>query len=174
MKLSLRNSVILTGLATVAMAAMVAKPASAEPVRFDGSYVGAGLAGGLVSSGLPGGERTFGGHIQGRFAVPNAPVSVRGTVMFANNNSAIIPTLTYDQAIAKNTNLNVGAGYSFVQKAGQATPLGNRDAFVLTAGVESEVTKGVVLYTDAKVGLRAYQNKPTSAVSVQGGVGLKF
>jgi hypothetical protein len=174
MKLSLKNSMILAGLATVAVTTVATQAATAAPVRFDGSYIGAGVAGGVIDSGLPNGKRTFGGGIQGRFAVPNAPVSVRANVLFANTNSAIVPTLTYDQAIGKNTNIYAGPGYSFVQKDGQTSPIGNRDSFVLNAGVESEVAKGVVVYTDAKLGLRAYQASPHPALAIQGGVGLKF
>jgi hypothetical protein len=172
MKLSLKTSVILAGLATVAMASA----ASATPVRFDGTYVGAGVVGGVINSGLPNGKATFGGNIQGRIAAPNsvAPVSIRPSVKFANTNSAIVTTVTYDQAIGKNTNLYVGPGYSWVQKDGQTSPMGNRDAFVVNAGVESEVAKGVVVYTDAAVGLRAFQGTSKSSVAIGAGVGLKF
>jgi hypothetical protein len=178
MKLSLKTvktAAILCGMLTVA--AMTAQTAQAAPVNFDGnySYLGGGGSIGVTNGGAaPGTAQISGGNIQGRFAVPGAPISVRGTVLFTNNNSAIIPTLTYDKALGKGIVANAGVGYSFVQNAGVTSPLGNRNAFVLTAGLESEVTKGVIVYTDAKYGSRAYTGSPASAVSLQAGVGLKF
>ncbi|MBE9028885.1 hypothetical protein IQ266_03805 [filamentous cyanobacterium LEGE 11480] len=169
MKLSLKISLIFAGLATL----MAVQPASATPVRFDGSYVGGGVTGGVIESGLPNGERTFGGNITARVALPNTPVSVRGSVLFANTNSAIVPTVTFDQGLSDKTNLYAGAGYSFVQNQGQTSALGNRNSVVLNAGVESEVVKGVVVYGDAKYGLRGYDTG-RGALAVGGGVGLKF
>jgi hypothetical protein len=174
MKLSLKASAILSGFSAVLAVATLANSASAAPVRFDGSYIGAGATGSVNSVSVPGGGATFGGAIQGRFAVPNAPVSVRANVLFTDKNSAIIPTVTYDYGIGKNTNLYGGVGYSFVQNKGQATPLGNKNSTVLTAGIESQVAKGVVVYGDTKVGLKAYQGSNAAAVNVGGGVGLKF
>jgi hypothetical protein len=169
MKLSHKISLLFVGLVTLA----AAQPASAAPVRFDGSYVGGGVTGGVLESGLANGKRTFGGDINARIALPNVPLSVRGNVKFANTNSAIVPTITYDQGISNKTNVYAGAGYSFVQNQGQTSPLGNRNSVVLNAGVESEVAKGLVVYGDAKYGLKAYNNGK-GALAIGGGVGLKF
>jgi opacity protein-like surface antigen len=127
MKLSLKISLLFVGLATL----VSMQSASAAPARFTGSYVGGGVTGGVLESGLSNGDRTFGGNINARIALPNVPVSVRGNVQFANTNSAIIPTLTYDQGINSKTNVYAGAGYSFVQNQGQTSPIGNRNAVVL-------------------------------------------
>jgi hypothetical protein len=174
MKLSLKASALLSGISAVLVLSSLANSASAKPMRFDGSYVGAGATGSVTSVAVPAGAATFGGAIQGRFAVPNAPVSVRTAVLFTDKNSAVIPTVTYDYGIGKNTNLYGGVGYSFVQKTGQATPLGNKSSAVLTAGIESQVAKGVVVYGDTKVGIKAYQGSNAAAVNVGGGLGLKF
>jgi hypothetical protein len=148
--------------------------ASAGPIAFDGSYVGAGVAAGVTNGGQQGDAATFGGNIQGRVAIPNVPVSVRGAVLFTNRNSAVMPIVTYDVPVANNTNVYIGGGYSFVQKDGQPTPLGNKDAPVVTAGAESGLGDHVVIYGDAKLGIRAYKNSPASAVSLQAGVGYRF
>lgn len=175
MKLSLKSVATLSALSALALSPLLfAGSASAQPVRFDGSYVGAGVGGSVTSGGRGNDEAQFGGNIQGRFAVPNAPVSVRGSVMFDGNNSVIIPSLTYDLPVAKNTNVYLGAGYGFVQKDGQTSQLGNKDAAVLSAGVESEVAKGVVVYSDAKYGINAYQGSGAGSLSLVGGVGLRF
>jgi Outer membrane protein beta-barrel domain len=169
MKLSLKISLLFVGLATL----VSMQSASAAPVRFTGSYVGGGVTGGVLESGTSTGTRTFGGNINARIALPNVPVSVRGNVQFANTNSAIVPTVTYDQGLSDKTNVYAGAGYSFVQNTGQNSPLGNRNSVVLNAGVESEVAKGLVVYGDAKYGLKAFTNGK-GALAVGAGVGLKF
>ncbi len=173
MKLSLKSFAILSAL-VITPVVMGANSAFAQPVRFDGSYVGAGIGAGLTNGGRTGDAANSGGNIQGRFAVPNSSVSVRGTVLFNGENSAVIPSLSYDLPIAKNTNLYAGAGYSFVQKDGRPTQVGNKDAAVLQLGVESEVARGVVIYSDAKYGINAYQGSGSGSLSLQGGVGLKF
>jgi outer membrane autotransporter protein len=173
MKLSLK-ALTLSVLSTIlASSALMADSASAKPVRFEGSYVGAGVAGSVTGGGAGNDAPNFGGNVQGRFAVPNTPISARGTVLFNGNNSAVIPTVTYDMGVAKNTNVYAGAGYSFVQNDGTNSPLGNRDTAVLNLGVESQVTKGVVVYGDAKYGIKGYQSgKP--AVGLSAGVGVQF
>lgn len=176
MKLSLKSVAILSSVSALVVAPLFlgAGSASAQPVRFDGSYVGAGVGAGVTNGGRDNDAATIGGNISGRFAVPNAPVSVRGTVLFTDDNSAIVPTLTYDIPVSKNTNIYAGGGYSFVQKDNKASQLGNKDAAVITAGVESEVTKGVVVYSDAKYGINAYQGSGANSLSLQAGVGLRF
>lgn len=154
---------------------MVANSAFANPIKgMDGSYIGAGVAAGVTSGGHAGDEATFGGNIQGRIPIKNTPVSVRGAVLFSNETSAIMPIVSYDVPIAKNTNVYAGAGYSFVEANGKATPLGNQDAVVLTTGVETQLQKNIIVYSDAKLGINAYQNSPASAVSLQMGVGYRF
>lgn len=170
MKFSLKISLLFAGLVT---AVAVANPAAAQPVRFDGSYVGGGISGGVLESGLPDGDRAFGGNVKARIALPNTPVSVRGDVQFANTNSAIIPTVTYDYGLSNKTNIYAGAGYSFVQDKTKTSPMGNDDSVVLNAGVESEVVNGVVVYGDAKYGINGFNNNK-GALSLSGGLGLKF
>jgi hypothetical protein len=167
-------------LTMLTMAALIAMPiilapriAMAQP-GMTGSYVGAGVAGGVTNGGRGNDDAVFGGNIQGRFAIPDAPLSVRGAVLFGGKTSAIIPTLTYDAPIGQNTNLYVGGGYSFVGDDGDRTQIGNRDAAVITAGVESEVAKSVVVYGDAKWGINAYENSSADALTLQGGVGIRF
>lgn len=175
MKLSHKSVATLSALSALALSPLFfAGSASAQSVRFDGSYVGGGVGGSVTSGGVSNDEAVFGGNIQGRFAIPNAPVSVRGSVMFNGNNSAIIPSLTYDIPVARNTNVYLGAGYGFVQNQGQTSQIGNQDAPVISAGVESEVAKGVVVYSDAKYGINAYQGSGTGSLSIVGGVGLRF
>lgn len=174
---SLQSVAMLSGLAALVVSPLFVGvgAASAQPApRYDRSYVGAGISGGVLSGGRGNDGTSFGGNVQGRFAIPNTPVSARGSVLFTGKNSAIIPTLTYDVRLNDKSNLYAGAGYSFVQNGGVTSPIGNKDAAVLTAGVESEVAKGVVVYSDAKYGINAFRGSDAGALSLQAGVGLAF
>lgn len=176
MKSLIKSIAAISSLSLLAIAPLFlsAGAASAQTKGTDATYVGAGVAIGATNGGQGNDAAAFGGNIQGRIAVPQVPVSLRGSVLFTDKNSAVIPALTYDAPIAKNTNLYTGVGYSFVQNQGVTTPLGNRDSVVLTTGVESEVAKNIMVYGDAKYGINAYKNSPASALSFQMGVGYRF
>jgi hypothetical protein len=185
MKLTLKSLFTISALSAVAIAPMLlsAGSASAQAVRTvqaqpvkgtNASYVGAGVAAGVTNGGQGGDEAEFGGTIQGRFALPKVPVSVRGAVLFSDETSAIAPMVTVDVPVARNTNVYVGGGASLVEADGQNTPLGNRDSFAGVVGVESQFGQNIVGYSDVKVGLNAYENSSAEAVSVQAGVGIRF
>jgi hypothetical protein len=146
---------------------------------FGGAYVGGGLAAGVTNGGQIGDAANLGGNIQGRIApFANVPVSARAAILWSKENTAIMPLVTYDLPIAANTNLYVGGGYSFVENKDtvrpRPTPLGNKSAPVITVGAETSVTRDIVVYGDAKLGIKAYQNSPASALSFQAGVGYRF
>ncbi|WP_341524699.1 outer membrane beta-barrel protein [Nostoc sp. UHCC 0302] len=162
---------------TVASIIFSAGIASAQPVGTNGTngnYIGVGLAAGATSGGQGNDEAQLGGNVQGRYAVPNAPVSLRGSLLYGGDAAAIMPIVTYDAPIARNTNVYFGGGYSFVTEEGQNTPLGNRNSPVVTLGAESEVSKNVIAYGDAKWGIDAYKNSDADAVSFQAGLGYRF
>lgn len=167
------------GLATlcgvIASTAMFAGSANAAPVKgMDKGYVGGGLSGSVTNGGTGSDGLNFGGNVQARAPIAGTPISVRGTVMFNGNNSAIVPVVTYDMPVAPGTNVYAGVGGAFVQNQGVNSPIGTRNSVVLNAGVETQVAKGVVVYTDAKLGINAYQGSPASAVGLSGGVGIQF
>ena len=161
--------------AIVASSAMLATSASAAPVNgMDKGYVGGGLAVSVTNGGTGSDGLNFGGNVQGRLAIPNAPISVRGTVLFNGNNSAIVPVVTYDMPVAPGTNVYAGVGGAFVQNEGVNSPIGTRNSVVLNAGVETQVAKGIVVYTDAKLGISAYQGSSASSLGLSGGVGIQY
>ncbi|MBD0389523.1 MAG: hypothetical protein ICV54_24230, partial [Nostoc sp. C3-bin3] len=110
----------------------------------------------------------------GRVKLGTTPFSARGNVLWSDKTSAIIPELSVDVPIANRTNAYLTGGYSFVEKDGSPTPIGNKDSVVVGAGVESEVANNFLVYTNAKVGIGAYQNSDTPAVSINGGLGYRF
>ncbi|WP_017315216.1 outer membrane beta-barrel protein [Mastigocladopsis repens] len=160
--------------ASVVLSAGMASAQVAPTRGMTANYLGAGVAAGVTNGGQDNDAATFGGNIQGRFAVPQAPVSVRGSVLFGGDSTAAMPILTYDAPIGKNTNVYIGGGYSFQTDEGQASQLGNQNAPVLTLGAETEVAKNIIVYGDAKWGIDAYENSSADALSLQTGVGLRF
>jgi len=154
--------------------------ASAQPVSqatgTNANYLGGGISAGVTNGGQPGDNDNaeFGGNIQGRFAIPNAPISARGAVLFGGDSTALMPIISYDIPVTNNANVYLGAGYSFVTDEGQPSPLGNRDAVVLTTGVESQVKDKIVLYGDVKWGINAYENSSADALSLQAGAAYRF
>ncbi|MBE9197981.1 MULTISPECIES: hypothetical protein [unclassified Nodularia (in: cyanobacteria)] len=177
MKNILKSFVAISALSSLVVAPLIinAGQASALPTKgTDASYVGVGLTGGLTNGGDENNAAEFGGNITGRVKLGNTPVSARGNVIWNNETTAIIPELSVDVPIARGTNAFATAGYSFIENNGVATPIGNKDAVVVGAGVESEVAKNFLVYTNAKVGLRSYENSGGSAVTVNGGVGYRF
>jgi len=147
---------------------------------FGGAYIGAGPSGSVTNGGQFNTSALFGGNIQGRIQVPNTPVSARAGVLFGPNNAAIVPMVTYDVPVARNTNVYVGGGYSFVENKQSAngvtrnTPMGNKSAPVVVVGAEHSITRDFVVYGDAKLGIRAYENSPASAVNLTAGAGYRF
>lgn len=175
MKSLLKQSVKIAALSALLIVPVLsAQSASAMPSGTRASYLGAGISTGVTSGGQTGDAATFGGNIQGRLAIPNTPISARGAILFSDETSAIMPIISYDIPVTNRANAYVGAGYSFVEANGKPTPLGNKDSVVLTAGLETEATKRIVFYTDAKLGIKAYENSPASAVSFQAGAAYRF
>lgn len=160
--------------ASVVFSAGIASAQTAPTRGTNANYLGAGIAAGVTNGGQQNDAAKLGGNIQGRYTIPNAPVSVRGSVLFGGDATAAMPLLTYDVPVANNTNVYVGGGYSFVTEEGQNTPLGNKNAPVVTLGAEREIANNFVLYGDAKWGIDAYENSPADALSFQTGVGLRF
>jgi len=152
-----------------------AAPLTGQPTGTNASYLGAGISVGVTNGGNPGSDddAKFGGNVQGRLAIPNTPLSARGAVLFTDKSVALMPMLSYDVPVTNNANVYLGAGYSFVTNDA-TTPLGNKDAVVLTTGVEAQVSRNIVVYGDAKLGIDAYKDSPAQAVSLQTGIAYRF
>lgn len=176
MKFSLKSTAILSALAVlIASPFAMAGSASAQPVPargMTGSYLGGGVAGGVSTA--DGNDTTVGGNIQARFNDNRTPISLRAAALVGGDGAAVMPMVTYDAPIARNTNLYAGAGYSIVTDEGSASPLGDKNSVVLTAGVETAVQQNVALYGDVKLGLDAFENSNDPAVGVQLGAAYRF
>ncbi|MEA5467341.1 hypothetical protein [Spirulina sp. 06S082] len=173
-RLLIKSAIAIAAISTALFSANAAFAEQDNKPGTDATYIGAGVSAGVTNGGQTGDAATFGGNIQGRFAVPEAPVSVRGAILFSDETSALMPIVSYDIPITNNANVYVGGGYSFVEADGQPTPLGNRNSVVLTAGAEAQFGDSIIVYGDTKWGIDAYQNSSADALSFQGGVGYKF
>ena len=176
MKRTFKSVITISVLAATAIAPAIlsAGSVSAKPAGTDANYIGGGVSAGVTNGGQEGDAANVGGNIQGRITTSKAPVSVRGSVLFNDDTSAIIPLVSYDVPVTNNANIYVGGGYSFVEKDGKPSPLGNQDAPVVAVGAEAQLSQNIVVYGDTKVGINAYQNSPASAVSVQAGAAFRF
>lgn len=115
-----------------------------------------------------------GAQFQGRYDLPNSPLSIRGSIYIGDSARAILPAVTYDLPVGGGTNVYAGAGVSLVNAGvGKVTPLGDRTGIVVTTGVESEVSKGIIVYGDAKW-LPSNKVTGTPPLRYQLGVGYRF
>ncbi|MBD2666438.1 hypothetical protein B6N60_02479 [Richelia sinica FACHB-800] len=177
MKFVTKAYVTIAAVSALVISPMIlsAEKAAAETQKgTDASYVGAGISAGVTEGGKTNDAPSVGGNLTGRLKLGNTPFSARGNVLWNDQTSAIIPEVSLDVPIAHKTNAFITGGYSFVDKNGLSTPLGNRDSFVVGAGVESEFAKNFLVYTNAKLGINAYEDSPASAVSINGGIGFRF
>ncbi|MFM7427132.1 MAG: outer membrane beta-barrel protein [Elainella sp.] len=156
-------------------ALFLARPASAQVLSergMSGSYLGGGASLGVGDP--DDNDAVFGGNIQGRLDSPRLPISLRGAALINGDNAALMPLVTYDIGVAPNTNLYVGGGYSFTVNDDEPSPLGNQDAPVITAGIETAVQRNLALYGDAKIGIDAFRDSNNTAASFQVGAAYRF
>ena len=175
MKFSVKSAAMsVLSVLVVAPALLAAGSASAQTVRgMEGSYLGGGASVGLNSE-VDGNNANFGGNVQGRFDIPQAPVSLRGAALITGSSVNLVPTVTVDLGVAPNTNLYLGGGYSFATNEGSTSALGNQNSAVLTAGVETAVRRNIALYSDVKVALNGIADSNKTPVSVQVGAAYRF
>lgn len=169
--ITLAASVSLLALSTVLG---LAPKAQALPEGLTKSYVGGGVSVGALDDGQTVDAPFVGGNIQGRYALSKAPISLRASALFNDQAVALVPTVSYDIPVSKNANLYLGVGYSYVPNTGHASPLGDQSTVVFSPGLEANVNKNLVLYSDAKIGLNGFKNGDATSMSVQFGAGYHF
>jgi Outer membrane protein beta-barrel domain len=176
MKSILKKVTLFSALSALAIAPVFAAGAASAQTAtgLTGSYLGAGVSVGVTDGGNDDDDSDIGGTVQGRYDLPNAPVSLRGAALINGDGAALMPLVTVDIPVTNSANLYAGGGYSFVTGDSGSTPLGDQNAPVLTAGLEAAVARRVALFGDVKLGLDAYENSSDAAVSVQVGAGYRF
>ncbi|HEY9671360.1 MAG TPA: hypothetical protein V6D11_07950 [Waterburya sp.] len=160
------TGVSLVGVAAVASLALTSKPAAAQAAY--GSYVGAGVTVGVTEN-----SQQVGGVLAFRYKLLELPVSFR-TQALIGSGTAIVPTVSYDVPLNWQTDAYLGAGVAFAS-GNSPSPVGDKTSFALQPGIDYSVpNSNTVLFGNAIIAFDAYRNGGGTAVSVQGGVGVRF
>lgn len=137
-----------------------------------GSYVGIGPSLSLSENSAGEGHQV-GGVVSVRYKFLELPVSLR-TQAFIGANTAVVPTVSYDLPVNWQIDAYLGAGVVFAG-GNTPSPVGNQTSFALQPGIDFAVpNSNTVIFGNAVIAFDAYRNGGGNAVSVQGGVGLRF
>ncbi|MFM2063003.1 MAG: hypothetical protein RLZZ507_2673 [Cyanobacteriota bacterium] len=141
------------------------QPAQAQVAY--GSYVGIGPAVGLSEG------TQLGGVLAVRYKLLESPVSFRAQALIGQA-TAVVPTVSYDLPLNWQTDVYLGAG--IVLTSGDTpSPVGNKISFALQPGIDYVVpNSNTVIFGNAIIAFDAYRNGGGTALSLQGGVGLRF
>jgi hypothetical protein len=165
------------GLSLVAIPIGIAsRIAPAQGQAAYGSYVGIGGSFGLTEGDDAFGEDSSSGAvIAARYKLLRVPLSIRAQVLLSDR-SALVPTVSYDIPLNWQTDLYLGAGASIMLGGGDDTsPIGNQSSFVLQPGIDHALpNSNLVLFGNAIFAFDGYDEGNNAAISVQGGVGLRF
>ena len=164
------SCVAVGGCATAAGLAFSTTSASAQAAY--GSYVGVGPTIGFTDGPQDNG-RQIGGVLAVRYKLLETPVSFRAQALIGSG-TAVVPTISYDVPLNWQTDAYLGAGVAFAS-GDSPSPVGDKTSFALQPGVDYIVpNSNTVLFGNAIIAFDAYRNGGGTAVSVQGGVGLRF
>ncbi len=170
-----RLQVFLSGVGAVTLgnvALILFTPQLASAQAAYGSYVGAGVSVGATQDGA-GDGRPIAGVIAVRYKILEAPASLRAQA-FIGSNVAVVPTVSYDVRVNWQTTAYLGAGLALAG-GNHPSPVGNKIGLALQPGVDYVVPRSnTVIFGNAVFAFDAYRNGGGTAVSVQGGVGLRF
>ncbi|MTJ51596.1 hypothetical protein FJR38_02290 [Anabaena sp. UHCC 0253] len=153
------------GIGSILSVAINSQPAQAQVAY--GSYVGIGPAIGLSDGTQLGGVLAF------RYKLLEAPLSFRAQALIGKG-TAVVPTVSYDLPLNWQTDAYLGAG--LVLTSGDTpSPVGNKISFALQPGIDYVVpNSNTVIFGNAIIAFDAYRNGGGTALSLQGGVGLRF
>ncbi|AFY53443.1 hypothetical protein Riv7116_0862 [Rivularia sp. PCC 7116] len=177
MKRFIKSCLTISAFSSLLIAPIVlsAGEASAQPRRScDYTYVGGGIGAQVTNGGQDNDAANVGGNIQGSLPVGGTPIDVKTKVLWNNDATAINPEVAAGTCLGSRTKVYGAVGYSFVEQDGKSTPLGNKDSVTASVGVESQVKKGIVVYSNATVALDGYENTSAIPVNVGGGVGFNW
>ncbi len=153
------------GIGTVLSLAVNSQPAQAQVAY--GSYVGIGPTVGLNNGTQLGGVMAF------RYKSLETPISFRAQALIGRG-TAIVPTVSYDLPLNWQTDVYLGAGL-VLTSGDTASPVGNKISFALQPGIDYVIpNSNTVIFGNAIIAFDAYRNRGGTALSLQGGVGLRF
>jgi len=170
-----------TGIGAIALGALgvllgwgaIAPAAHAQAAY--GSYIGIGGSIGLTEGSENEGS-SGGGVIAVRYRLLEVPVSIRTQVLISEQ-TAIVPTVSYDFPITWDLDGYLGAGVAFPLGGGDTStsPIGNQTSFVLQPGLDYALPDSdLVIFSNAIIAFDAYEESSDTAAAIQAGVGLQF
>lgn len=168
----------LTALGGVAIAVglVFAQPSSVNAQAAYGSYIGIGPSFGLTEGEESTNEdsKEISGVLAVRYKFLEAPISLR-TQVLVGDGTAVVPTISYDIPISYRADAYVGVGASIVTNSRDNTPVGNKTSFAIQPGVDYALPNSrFVVFGNAIIAVDAYKEGGNTAVSLQGGLGLRF
>ncbi|CDN14403.1 MAG: hypothetical protein HRU34_08920 [Richelia sp.] len=157
---------VISGLAASVLAVTCNIQSASAQVAY-GSYVGVGATVGITE------DSQVGGVIAARYKLLKTPVSFRAQALIGEN-TAVVPTVSYDVPLNWQTDAYLGAGL-VLASGDTSSPVGNKISFALQPGVDYMVpNSNTVIFGNAIIAFDAYRNRSSTALSIQGGVGLRF
>ncbi|MBD2629038.1 MULTISPECIES: hypothetical protein [Nostocaceae] len=161
----LKHLVSVLGVGAVLSLTINNQPAQAQVAY--GSYVGIGPTLGLSDG------TQLGGVLAARYKLLETPVSFRAQALIGQG-TAVVPTVSYDVPLNWQTDVYLGAGM-VLTSGNTASPVGNKISFALQPGIDYVVpNSNTVIFGNAIIAFDAYRNGGGTALSLQGGVGLRF
>jgi opacity protein-like surface antigen len=161
------GAVAMGTVAIAASLALTSKPADAQAAY--GSYIGIGGSAGLTEAD---GDRQNSFLVSARYKLLPVPISLRAQAFFSGDGTAVVPTISYDFPLTWQADIYLGAGAAL---ATGDTPVGQKVSFAIQPGVDFAVPNTqFVVFGNAVIALNAYDDENKPAVSLQGGVGLRF
>lgn len=155
-------------------------PAAAQ---LNGSYMGTSLDADTLSNGPVAPAQLLRDALQGsegetqryqaRLDFQESPLSLRGTLYRQPGANALVPSLTYDLGVGSGTNVYAGAGYALIEP-GAATAIGDQNGLVLSAGSETELLPGLIIYGDVQWGVNTDATDGSTPLRLQLGIGRQF
>ncbi len=155
----------MIGVGAILSLVINSQPAQAQVAY--GSYVGIGPTVGLT------GDSQLGGVMAFRYKLLETPISFRAQALIGKG-TAIVPTVSYDLPLNWQTDAYLGAGL-VLTSGNTPSPVGNKIGFALQPGIDYVIpNSNTVIFGNAIIAFDAYRNSGGTALSLQGGVGLKF
>ncbi len=165
----------LVGLAIASLTSLTCLSAIAQPATAQaayGSYMGVGATFSVTSDDQDQGQQ-IGGLVALRYKLLELPLSVR-TQAFIGADTAIVPSISYDFPLNWQTDAYLGLGVSFAN-GDTPSPVGNKTSFAIQPGLDYAIPESnTVIFGNAIFAFDAYRDGGGTAISIQGGVGLRF
>lgn len=161
---------------TIAAGLVFAHPSSANAQAAYGSYIGIGPSFGVTEGARYTNEdsKEVSGVLAIRYKFLEAPISLRTQILIGDG-TAVVPTVSYDLPISYRADAYVGVGASIVTNSRDNTPVGNKTSFAIQPGIDYALpNSGFVVFGNAIIAIDAYKEGGNTAVSLQGGLGLRF